>query len=145
MTVPDYEYQAYVRCGTDAAWRAIVDGDQTVEYFYGTRVESSWAPGDPLRYLSPTGEVVADGRVIAIEPGERLEMTFHPRWDPVLDQAGSVREVWSLEEVEGVTRVTVACYDLDAAGPAYAHFAEGVPLIVSGMKTLLETGEPLAR
>ena len=81
----------------------------------------------------------------AIEPGERLEMTFHPRWDPVLDQAGSVREVWSLEEVEGVTRVTVACYDLDAAGPAYAHFAEGVPLIVSGMKTLLETGEPLAR
>ncbi len=143
MSEPSHVYQAYIRCHPEEAWNAIVDGDQTRQYYYGTRVESAWGPGQPVRYLSPSGDVVADGEVIAIDPPKRLEMTFHPRWDPELEAEGPVRTVWLVDESQGLTRVTVEYYDLEPGSRTYADFVGGIPFIISGMKTLLETGEGL--
>jgi uncharacterized protein YndB with AHSA1/START domain len=143
MTKPTHIYEAYIHCSADAAWNAIVDGDQTVQYFYGTRVESEWTPGSPVRYLSPGGDVVADGEIISVDSPKRLEMMFHPRWDPELEAEGPVRTVWLVEEADELTRVCVEYYDLDPAGKTYAEFVAGAPFIVSGMKTMLETGKPI--
>ena len=144
MSKPTHVYEAYIRCLPQAAWEAIVDGDQTVQYFYGTRVESDWRPGSAVRYLSPAGDVVADGEVLAIDEPKRLEMMFHPRWDPELESEGAVRTVWLIEAADALTRVRVEYYDLDPASRTYGNFVEGIPYIVSGMKTLLETGDPIA-
>jgi DNA-binding transcriptional ArsR family regulator/uncharacterized protein YndB with AHSA1/START domain len=144
MPAPDHVYQAYIRCTPEAAWQAITDGDQTIHYYYGTRVESGWTPGGPIKYTRPDGAVAADGEVIAVEPNHRLELTFHPRWDPELDAEGPVRTVWLIEESEGLTQVTVEYYDLAPGSRQHTDFVGGIPYILSGMKTLLETGEPMA-
>lgn len=141
---PVHVYQTYIRCDPSAAWRAITDGDHTVAYFYGTRVESEWSEGSTVRYLAPDGGVVADGTVIAVDAPTRLEMTFHAHWDPQLEAEGPARMVWLVEEQNGLTRLTVEYYDLAEGGYALRDFREGLPLIVAGMKTLLETGKPLA-
>lgn len=143
MTKPSHVYEAYIRCEPRAAWNAIVDGDQTVRYFYGTRVESDWSAGSTIRYLSAEGDVVADGEVISFDPPRRLEMTFHPRWDPELEREGPVRAVWTVEERHGLTSVVVEYYDLDPDSRIHGEFVGGIPFIVSGMKTLLETGEAI--
>ncbi len=143
MSKPTHVYETYIRCEPAAAWRAIVDGDLTVQYFFGTRVESEWKAGSPLRYLAADGTVVADGQVVAVDEPRRVELLFHPRWDPALEAEGPVRTVWLVDEVNGLTRVRVEYHDLDPASTTYADFAQGIPLIVSGMKTLLETGAPL--
>ena len=143
MSKPTHVHEAYIRCSADAAWNAIVDGDQTVQYFYGTRVETDWAAGSPIRYLSPDGGVVADGEILSIDPPKRVEMLFHPRWDPELEAEGPVRTVWLVEEANGMTRVCVEYYDLDPAGKTYAEFVSGAPFIISGLKTWLETGESI--
>jgi uncharacterized protein YndB with AHSA1/START domain len=144
MSKPSHLYQAYIAAPREEVWRAMTDGDLTVQYFYGTRVESSWEPGSPLRYAASDGTVVADGKVIAFEPPSRLEITFHARWDPELEAEGPVREVWSVTDAEGATLLTVELWDLDPAGKTLDDFAHGLPFIVSGLKTLVETGKPLA-
>ena len=88
--------------------------------------------------------MVADGEVLAIDEPKRLEMMFHPRWDPELESEGAVRTVWLIEAADALTRVRVEYYDLDLASRTYGNFVEGIPYIVSGMKTLLETGDPIA-
>ncbi len=144
VPVPTHRYQTFVRCNPDQAWTALTDGESTVRYFYGTRVESTWSPGDPLRYLGPDGTVVADGEVITSDAPHRLEMTFHPRWDPVIEAEGAAHMAWLVEEVNGLTRITVEYYDLAPDSKQASEFMEGIPLIVAGLKTLLETGQPLA-
>lgn len=144
MSRPVHIYQVFIGCKVNDAWQALVDGEQTQRYYYGTKVESEWNEGADLRYLYPDGTVAADGKVIAIDPPHRLEMTFHPRWDPETEAAGPARMVWLVEEAEGTTRLTVELYDLTPGTRAYDDFVGGLPLIVSGLKTLLETGRPLA-
>ena len=144
MTAPSHVYQTYIRCAPEDAWDAIVNGDKTVQYYYGTRVESDFTEAAPIRYLSPDGSVVADGVIIAADEPRRLELMFHARWDQELSDEGPVRMVWTIDESNGLTSVTVESY-MDPASKTYGDFSSGIPYIVAGMKTLLETGEPLAR
>jgi len=137
-------YEAYVRCTEEAAWDAIVNGDQTVKYFYVTRFESEWAPGSPIRYLSPDGDVVGDGAVLAVERPNKVEMSFLPHWSPELNAEGPTRMAWLVDTKMGVTRVRVEYYDLSTDSLTYADFKEGIPFLVGGMKTVLETGSSLA-
>ncbi len=141
---PSHIYQTYIKCEPEAAWAAITDGDLTVRYFYGTRVESSWEIGSPIRYLAPDGSVVASGEVLAFDPPSRLELTFLAHWDPALEAEGPAHQAWLVEEVDGLTRVTVEYYGMTANPKSAADFMEGIPLIVAGMKTLLETGTALS-
>ncbi len=142
MTAPTHVYQTFIKCTVAEAWDAIVNGEQTAQYYYGTRVESDWSEAGSIKYLSPDGSVVADGVVLSVEPPHRLELMFHARWDPELEEEGPVRMVWLVEEANGLTSVTVESH-VDPASKTYEHFTGGIPFIVAGMKTLLETGEPL--
>lgn len=142
MTAPTHIYQTYVKCDVTEVWNAIVSGDQTVHYYYGTRVESDWGEADGIKYLSPDGNVVADGFVLAVRPPNRLELMFHARWDPELEAEGPVRMVWLVEEANGLTRLTVESH-LDPDSKTFENFSGGIPYIVAGMKTLLETGRSL--
>ncbi len=142
VTAPSHVYRTYIRCEPAQAWDAIVNGDQTVQYYYGTRVESDFTEAAPIRYLSPDGSLVADGVIIAVDEPRRLELMFHARWDQELSEEGPVRMVWSIDESNGLTRITVESY-MDPGSKTYDDFSGGIPYIVAGMKTLLETGEPL--
>ena len=143
MSKPVYVYQAYIAAEPKEVWKALTDGDYTVRYFYGTRVESDWAEGSPFRYLGPDGSVLADGDIIAIDPPHRLEHTFTPRWDPELEAEGAVREVWLVEDANGASKLTVEMYDITTDSKIYADFTSGFPYIVSGLKSVLETGQSL--
>ncbi len=143
MNKPVHVYQVYISASAETVWNAITDGDATVQYFYGTRVESTWEVGAAVSYGYPDGRKAAEGHVISIDPGRRLEITFLPLWDPVLTAEGPAREVWLVEDVGGATKLTVETYDIVDGGSVHADFAAGLPFIISGLKTLLETGLPL--
>ena len=86
MAVPpdeiEHVYSIFINAEPERVWRAITDGDETVQYYYGTRVISDWSVGSRVSYDYPDGTVAADGEVIACDPPTRLEMTFLARWDP---------------------------------------------------------------
>ena len=142
MAVPpaelDHVYRIFINASPERVWRAITDGDETVQYYFGTRVVSDWAPGSHLRYDYPDGTVAADGDVIAVDPPKRLEMTFHARWDPEMEAEGPVRQVWQLDAEAAATKLTVTTFGLKAGTKTTEEFSGGIVFIVSGLKSLVE-------
>jgi uncharacterized protein YndB with AHSA1/START domain/DNA-binding transcriptional ArsR family regulator len=139
----DHVYTVFIKAPPERVWRAIVDGDDTVGYYFGTRVVSDWAVGAAIRYDYADGSLAADGEVLAIEPGRQVAMTFHPRWSAEIDAEGPVRMTWSVEATDdGGTRLTVTSALVPGSKSA-TEFADGIAYIVSGLKTLVETGAPL--
>jgi uncharacterized protein YndB with AHSA1/START domain len=142
----DHVYSVFIKASPDAIWRAITDGDETVRYYFGTRVRSSWEPGASIAYDYPDGTVAADGEILEIEPGRSVTMSFHARWDPEIEAEGPVRMTWAIEPGEGEsapTRLTVTSSFVPGSRTE-REFTSGNAYIVSGLKTYLETGEPLA-
>jgi DNA-binding transcriptional ArsR family regulator len=139
----DHVYSTYIKATPERVWQAVTNGDDTVGYYYGTRVTSTWTAGAPLTYTYPDGSIAADGTIAAIEPGRSVTMLFHPRWDPEIEADGPVRMTWSLEPADGgMTRLTVTSA-LIPGSRTESEFSGGVVYIVSGLKTLLETQVPL--
>ncbi len=143
VSKPAHVYEAFINAPTEQVWNAIVDGDLTVHYFYGTRVESSWEPGAKIVYTNGDGSIAADGEVVSIEPGSMVEMTFTARWDPELEAEGPAREIWRVTAAGQLSQLTIELYDVAPDSKTLTDFVNGFPFIVSGMKTLLETGSPL--
>ena len=144
MLAPDHVYSVVIRATPDRIWRAITDGVETERYYYGTRVSSDWSKGGRIVYEYPDGKVAADGEVLDIEPGKRVAMTFHPRWSPEVEAEGPVTMTWEIEPFEGETsKLTVTTTGIVAGGQIEREFIGGTVYIVSGLKTYLETGEPM--
>ncbi|GMQ92580.1 MAG: SRPBCC domain-containing protein [Acidimicrobiia bacterium] len=140
---PDHIYQIFINVGPPEVWEAIVDSDRTQKYFYGTRVESSWKEGAEVRYTYPDGSVAAEGTILGIEPLKTVDMTFQALWDSDLIAEGPARVIWRVEDFNGASKLTIVLYDTPVGSRTHEHFVNGFPYIVSGMKTLLETGESL--
>jgi uncharacterized protein YndB with AHSA1/START domain len=146
MSTVDHVYSVYIKAPPDRIWQAITDGDETVRYYYGTRVSSTWEAGAPITYTYPDGSVAADGSVLEIDPGRSVVMSFHPRWDPEIEAEGPVRMTWAIEPGEGdgaPSRLVVTSVFV-AGSRTEREFSGGVVYIVSGLKTAIETGGSMA-
>ena len=139
----DHVYSVFIQAPPERVWQAITEGDETVRYYYGTRVQSTWDVDAPLVYTYPDGTTAADGKVLAIDPPRRLKMTFHARWDPEIEAEGPVEMTWVLDASGDATKLTVTTSGLRAGSRTATDFAGGIVFIVSGLKTVLETGQPL--
>jgi uncharacterized protein YndB with AHSA1/START domain/DNA-binding transcriptional ArsR family regulator len=148
MAVPpdeiEHVYSIYINATPERVWRAITDGDETVQYYYGTRVNSDWKVGSRVSYDYPDGKVAADGEVIECDPPRRLETTFLARWDPEVEAEGPIRHVWELAEEDGQTKLTVTSKGLKKGSKNAEGFGSGIIYIVSGLKTLVEGGRTAA-
>ena len=144
MAVPpdelEHVYSIYINAEPDRVWRAITDGDETVQYYYGTRVRSDWKVGSPITHDNADGSVAADGEVISIDPPSRLEMTFLARWDSEAEADGPIRHIWELAAEDGQTRLTVTTRGLKKGSKNAESFGSGIIYIVSGLKTMVEGG-----
>lgn len=141
MDRPAHVYKAYINAPQAEVWKAITDPDMTQQYFYGTRVDSEWKEGGRIDYLQGDGSKASEGTILSIEEGSRIDFTFQAMWDPDLVAEGPCREVWALSELNGMTELTIELYD--AGDKTLDDFVNGFPYIVSGMKSLVETGRPL--
>jgi uncharacterized protein YndB with AHSA1/START domain len=139
------EHTVYVRATPDQVWDAMTNPDQTARYYYGSPVESTWQPGAEVVYYSPdrSSRMIA-GHVVAIEPGRRLVLSLQLLYDPRSAAEPAFEQTWSIENVGGgLCKLTVTHSGLALDSASYEQIAGGLPLIVSSMKSLLETGEAL--
>src|SRR3954453_2249049 len=144
MLAPDHVYSVLIRATPERIWQAITDGMETEQYYFGTRVESDWSVGGRVAYAYPDGTLAADGEVLEIDPGRRVLMTFNARWAPEIEAEGPVRMAWGIEpESGGVSKLTVVTSGMTPGGGTGRDFGGGIVTIVSGLKTLVETGDPL--
>ena len=134
-----------IKASPAAIWQALVDGDTTPAYYVGFRAEYDLTPGAPYRYTAGGGDVI-HGTVIEVEPERRLAVTFNGLWDPAVAALPESLVTFSLTApsmpMPGVTVLTCR-HDALADTPTAASLESGWVTILSGLKTLLETGAPL--
>ncbi len=143
---PAHVYEIYIRATPERLWQALVDGELTRRYYFGCRVESDWTPGSPYRLVDDAGAALVTGENVEIDPPRRLVQTFGAPWAPEVGRDSPSTVTWEIEPVgdTGKTcKLTLIHDNLDAASLLGKEISAGWAQILSGLKTLLETGEPL--
>jgi len=137
-------YAVFIRATPEQVWDAITKPEFTTKYFHGTKIESTFEPGTP--YLSVAGsDTVVDGEILESDPPRTLKHTWRALWDPETAAEPHSRVTWEIEPQEGgVTKLTVTHDQLEAAPKTAESVAGGWEDVLSGLKTVLETGEPLS-
>lgn len=140
---PDHIFQVFIRTTPEQLWQALIDGDITQQYYFGSRVDSTWKAGATYRYPNPNGGVFVEGKVLEVDPPRRLVTSFRPLWQVGGENAPSSTVTWEIEPVGAVCKLTLTHAGLEPDSPLTQGIIEGWGQILSGLKTLLETGQPL--
>jgi uncharacterized protein YndB with AHSA1/START domain len=138
----DHVFESYIRTTPEALWRALTDGTVTPQYYYGVAVESTWEVGAPYRYATPVGSLV-EGEVLAAEAPFRLETTFRAAFQPGMAEMPPSHVSWTIDPLSETCKLTLTHSGLDTASPFSPAILGGWAVILSSLKTLLETGTPL--
>jgi uncharacterized protein YndB with AHSA1/START domain len=135
-------FEIYIKTTPERLWEAITDSEMRRQYSFGIDVTSDWTPGsryEAVHPLAPTA--ISEGENLEVDPPRRLVQSFMALWSDDVKREGTSRVTWEIEPVGDSCRLTVTHDQLreDANGEIYG----GWPQILSGLKTLLETGESL--
>ncbi|HMD51161.1 MAG TPA: metalloregulator ArsR/SmtB family transcription factor [Solirubrobacteraceae bacterium] len=134
-------FEIYIKTTPERLWEAITDTELRSRYNFGVGVSSDWKPGSAYELSHPRGGAIAAGEILEVDPPRRLVQSFTALWSEDVEREGTSRVTWEIEPVGDSCRLTVTHDQLgeDANGELYG----GWPMILSGLKTLLETGESL--
>jgi uncharacterized protein YndB with AHSA1/START domain len=145
MAESRFVYVTYIRTTPEKLWRALIDPEFTRRYFVETWQECAWEAGAPWRMMTPDGRVFNSGRVLEIEPHRRLVLSWRHETDlyPEARDEGYSRFTFELEGQASSVKLTVI-HEMDKPDSKHIQIAAGGwPLVLSSLKSLLETGEPL--
>jgi uncharacterized protein YndB with AHSA1/START domain len=138
-------YEVYIRTTPEKLWQALTDSEFTKNYFFGGTIRSEWRVGSPIAHIGPSGEPMLEGEIVEIARPHKLVHSFQPK------------QIKNGETPDPPSRVT---YEITPMGEVskltltHEHFAGetttskstqmGWGIVLSSLKTLLETGKPLA-
>jgi uncharacterized protein YndB with AHSA1/START domain len=135
-------FEIYIKTSPERLWEAITDPERRRRYNFGIGVQSDWTAGSGYEGVTPAapGPILA-GENLEVDPPRRLVQSFNALWSEDVRGERTSRVTWEIEQVEDSCRLTVT-HDQLRDG-ANSELFGGWPMILSGLKTLLETGEEL--
>src|SRR3954447_7787691 len=135
-------FETYIKTTPERLWQAITDSEKRQKYNFGVGVESDWTNGSGYKGVHPgAGITIAEGENLEVDPPRRLVQSFNALWADEVKAEGTSRVTWEIEPVGDSCRLTVVHSQLREDGNDQIY--GGWPQILSGLKTLLETGETL--
>ena len=134
-------FEIYIRTTPDRLWEAITDPEIRSKYNFGAAVHSEWTPGSRLELVAPGAGALGDGEILEVDPPRRLVHTMTALWSDAVKGEGASRVTWEIEPIADSCRLTVT-HDQLREG-ANDQIYGGWPMILSGLKTWLETGDLL--
>lgn len=145
MAAAAHQFERFVFASRERVWEALVDPEQTVRYFHGTRIESSFRPGEKCRYVFDADDRDAvEGEIETFEPPHRLVMTWRFVYDDELATEPPSRVEWTLTAIDDeITRVSLHHDGLALSPGTWDNVRLGWAVVLDSLKTFLETGVPL--
>lgn len=139
-------FEIYIKATPERIWQAITDPAMRRKFTFGVGVESDWTTGSSYRAVTSDETVspnmpISEGENLEVDPPRRLVQSFRALWGEDVIAEGTSRVTWEIEPVADSCRLTVT-HDQLSEG-ANDQLYGGWPMILSGLKTLLETGETL--
>ena len=135
-------FEIYIRTTPERLWEAITDPEIRSKYNFGLRIESDWTPGSRFRMTHAGADApLGEGENLEIDPPRRLVQSMVALWSDDVKSEGTSRVTWEIEPVGDSCRLTVT-HDQLREG-ANNELYGGWPMILSGLKTWLESGQLL--
>jgi uncharacterized protein YndB with AHSA1/START domain/DNA-binding transcriptional ArsR family regulator len=133
-------FEIYIKTTPERLWRAITDTEMRRKYNFGAIVTSEWTAGS--RYEGVGGQsTIFEGENLEVDPPHRLVQTYRALWSDAVKGEGTSRITWEIEAI-GDSCLLKVTHDQLREGANNQLFG-GWPMVLSGIKTLLETGETL--
>ncbi len=143
MAASRFVYVTYIRATPEKVWRALIEPEITRQIWSETWQECAWKPGASWRLMIPDGRVGDTGEVLEIEPHRRLVLSWRNEFKPELREEGFSRLTYEFEQQGDMVKFSLL-HEIDKTGSKFIEaVSTGWPLILSSLKSLLETGAAL--
>ncbi len=143
MDKPKHVYDVYIRATPERCWEAITSGEMTKRWFHGTTLTGELKPGAKIQLLNEDGSSAVDGEVLECTPPSRFVHTWVANWGPDFANDPPSRVSWEITPMGTTTLVRLTHDGFDGETATYQSISQGWAPILSSLKSLLETGEPL--
>jgi uncharacterized protein YndB with AHSA1/START domain len=141
-TTMEKVFEIYIKTTPERLWQAITDSEIRSKYHFGSRITSDWTADSSFRMAHPNSPtLLGEGVNLEVDPPRRLVQSMVALWGEDVKSEGTSRITWEIEPVGDSCRLTVT-HDQLREG-ANEQLYGGWPMILSGLKTWLETGELL--
>ncbi|MGD0829927.1 MAG: SRPBCC family protein [Terracidiphilus sp.] len=143
MAESKFVYVTFIRTSPRKLWQALTEPEFTRQYWMDTTQESEWKPGASWKILFADGSLADSGEIIEIDPPLRLALKWRHEISPELTAEGYSRLTYELEPKGEAVKFTVT-HTMDKAESKFIDaVSSGWPMILSSLKSLLETGESI--
>jgi uncharacterized protein YndB with AHSA1/START domain len=143
MAESQFVYVTYIRTTPEKLWKALTEPEFTRRYWMATTQESEWKPGASWKILFADGRMADSGEIDEIDPPRRLALKWRNEIFPEMTAEGYSRLTYELELTGEAVKLTVT-HTMDKSESKFIKaVSNGWPMILSGLKSLLETGKSL--
>jgi uncharacterized protein YndB with AHSA1/START domain len=137
-------YTIYIASTPEKVWQALTSAEFSRKYFFGNSVEVDLKVGGAYIVRTPDGAVHISGEVVECDPQRKLAVTFNVNWSELIEKLGPTLVTYEIEPADDAVRLTLTeSHDRPLDDDILAGGRQGWPAILSSLKSLLETGEPL--
>jgi uncharacterized protein YndB with AHSA1/START domain len=142
---PAILYTIYIASTPEKVWEALTSAEFSRKYFFGFAVDAELKIGGAFIVRAPDGSVHINGEVIECEPPRKLSVTWNVNWPGLVEKLGPTLVTYEIERAGEAVRLTLAeAHDRPIEDDILSGGRQGWPAILSSLKSLLETGKPLA-
>lgn len=139
-----FVYVTYIRTTPEKLWEALSKPEFTKQYWFGVIMESEWKPGASWKIFLPDGRLADSGEILEIEKPKRLVIKWRNEFMPELKAEGYSRCTFDIEQVPDAVKLCIV-HEMDMGKSKLIEAVSGGwPKILASLKSMLETGEPLA-
>ena len=140
---PTLVYTIYIKTTPEKVWQALTTSESS-KYFFGNSVEVDQRVGGAYIVRTADGALHVSGEVIECEPPKKLTVTFNVNWPALIEKLGPTLVTYKIEPAGDAVKLTLTeAHDRPLSDDILSGGRSGWPAIMSSLKSLLETGEPL--
>ena len=142
---PRTVYVTYIAATPEKVWQALTSAEFSRKYFFGNAVEVDLRIGGAYIVRTPDGALHISGEVIECDPPRKLTVTFNVNWPALVEKLGPTLVTYEIEAAGEAVRLTMLqSHDRPIGDDILSGGRQGWPAILSSLKSVLETGTPLA-
>jgi uncharacterized protein YndB with AHSA1/START domain len=141
---PATVYTIYIASTPEKVWQALTSAEFSTKYFFGNSVEVDLRVGGAFIVRTPDGALHITGEVFECEPLRKLTVTFNVNWPELIEKLGPTLVTYEIEPAGDAVKLTMTeSHDRPLSDDILSGGRQGWPAILSSLKSLLETGQPL--
>jgi uncharacterized protein YndB with AHSA1/START domain len=140
MANSSFVYVTFIKAAPERLWAALTAPEFTRQYWFGVTHESEWTPGATWKLMFQDGRVADTGEIVECDPPRRMVIKWRNEFRPELKEEGYSRCVIEIEKIGEASKLTISHSIPKDNSKFIEAVSGGWPLILSNLKSLLETG-----